>query len=242
MPHERAGLGVVRVDVAAQRLIAGAGVAGDHFALHVKRRRRNPALAVGIFLHVNVPDFRAGFRVESHYVIVLRAHVNPAVAVGDAAGASDAERFHFRPFVFIGPDRPARGRLDRINIVLHAFEVKDAIDDERRGFEAGPESRRACRESSGERPDRHNVFHIFARDLIQRAVTPAAIISVKREPVLRLFVGVLDPRGGRVLRRGNARRAQVQAQQEIKQRKREQRGCFWPFCVHDSFLVSGLHF
>src|SRR4029077_16344619 len=106
-----------------------------------------------------------GFRVESHYVIVLSAHVNPAVSERNSASASYAECFYFRPLILIGPDRPARGRLDRVDIILHAFKVEDAIDDQWCGLEPWPESRGARRASSGERPDRQNGFYISASDL-----------------------------------------------------------------------------
>src|SRR4029077_10718387 len=59
------------------------------------------------------------------------------------------------------------------------------VGDNRRGLEpATPAGRKS--------PGRQEAMHVFAGDLIERAIAPGSVISVERQPVLRLLRGMDD--------------------------------------------------
>jgi len=197
-------------------LVAGAGVAVTYFAL-TKRVRGNPALTVGVLpATVNVQYFGGRFANQSHDVIVLRAHVNPAVSVANSRGPG-YESLH-SAICSRKSNRPAVA--DRMH--RHCFGMpasRNAIDAQAGAASSLPKSRRSCRESRRESQTGAMPF-TFSRVICLAGCNSNAIITIKCEPVLGLFICVLDSRGGRILRRSYAGRAPIPGAAEAIQPRR----------------------
>ena|SRR5438105_4964372 len=86
----------------------------------------------------------------------------------------------FGRLIRIIPKQLSRDGIQGEHIVFLVHEVELAVVNDWRGFEASTTS-------AGKSPYRRQPVNILARDLIQRAIAPGPVISVEREPILRLF-------------------------------------------------------
>ncbi len=150
MPGPLAGLGIECVQVSAHDAEPATRDAGNDFAFDEQRRRSDVAEALGHVLDLNVPNFLACLRVHGHYVIVLCAHVDAAVANREAPRASQALHISlFRPGIRVGPQQLSGCCVRRVNIILHALEVDHAIGHKRPRLQAGPQYRVGRRNAGG---------------------------------------------------------------------------------------------
>ena len=180
-PDAPARLRVVRVDVAAAGEVA-AGDADDHFVLHDQRRRRDRVR----FLQIadgHVPEDRAGLAFERDQMRVERAHVEAIAEQRESAihrAAAHRRREIRRQRARVLPDRPAGPRVERERLVVVARDVRHAVDDERRVFEAASGK---AGDVGLEQPVRCELRHVGRRNLRQRAVTLSRVIAGERRPV-----------------------------------------------------------
>ena len=118
---------------------------------------------------------------------VERSHVQPIAqdrepAVHGTAADRDGEVRRQRPS--IRPDRPSRSRVERPRLVVVAGHVRDAVYDERGILETAP---RKSRHVGLKQPLRREPRDVGRRDLRQRTVPLARVVTGKRRPVGRLF-------------------------------------------------------
>jgi len=153
------------------------------------------------FSSLEVPDFRAVFASTPRRDCPACPCKSGRLR-RDSAIASYSNVFTFLPFVFILPDLSCPCPPYRINVgrMPSSLEKRPSTPAARLS-NRGPDPRRA-RRNPAEGPTGVNGFHIFARDLIQRAVLQAAIIPIKRDQFcgslsacsIREVVAVLAPR------------------------------------------------
>ena len=150
MPDALARPGIKRVQVAAHHAKPATGDARDDFALHEQRRRSNVAETLGHTFHFDIPNLVAGLGIHSHEVIVLRPHVNAAIAHRESSSASQTLHIPLlRPGVNVGPEQLSRRRVSRVNIVLHPLEVDYAIRNQGSCLQSGPQCQVCWRTAGG---------------------------------------------------------------------------------------------
>src|SRR5262249_710957 len=139
-PRARAGLRVVRIDEAADAVLA-AGHADDDLVLHDERRAGEAVALVGLCGR-GVPSYPPGLRVERDDVGVERSHEEPIAQSREAAVLRTAAERHFlRQGSLVMPQGPPRAYIDRICVVLRRRQIHDAVDHDGRGLVAAPHAR-----------------------------------------------------------------------------------------------------
>src|SRR6185437_368164 len=132
-PFEVAGLGVERLDEAADAVFAAVGADEDH--AFDGRRRHGLGIALLGIGDLLLPFHRAGFAVERDELGVERRHIDLVVIDGDAAvvgaAAIGRDRTHL---VLVFPDFLAGLGVERVDVVEGGRDIHHAIGDDRRSL------------------------------------------------------------------------------------------------------------
>ena len=171
---------IVGIDVTATREVS-TGDANNHFVFDHERRRRDCVGVLEIADH-DVPEDFASLPVQCHEVCVESAHVQPVTedpkAAVDRPATDRGRKVGWQPAA-IAPHRTARAPIDRPRLVVVPGHVQNAVDNERRVFEAAPGE---ARHIGLEHPLRDESRDILRRQLFQRAVPLPSVIARKRQP------------------------------------------------------------
>ena len=125
----------------------------------------------------DVPDLLAGVAVEADQVGVERRHVEPVAPGGEAAvDGVAAERQVFGQRFLVVPELRAGLAVDGVGVVPGRGHVHDAVDHQRRAFEA-------VEHAGLERPDRDQPGDVLGVDLLERAVAVAVVGAAVHQPV-----------------------------------------------------------
>ena len=82
-------------------------------------------------------------------------------------------------FVLVSPEQLALPGVEGEQMIVRRSNEHHPVVDDRRGFVAAPDS-------GGECPDRNQVLHVGDVDLIERAVSPPAVIPAIGQPIIGL--------------------------------------------------------
>ena len=125
----------------------------------------------------DVPDLLAGVAVEADQVRVERRHVEPVAPGGEpAVDGVAAERQVLGERLLVVPELGAGLAIDRVGVVPGRGHVHDAVDDQRRAFEAVEHARL-------ERPDGDQPGDVPGVDLVERAVPLGVVGAAVHQPV-----------------------------------------------------------
>ena len=186
LPYELAGVGVVRRDEAARRILAAAFAREDE-VLDGKRRARD-AVRERIVGDRRVPENLTGLRIERDEVRVERSEDHLAAGERDAAVVDVAARAGVRrdrQRVRVAPDRLAGLRVECEDGRLSGRDVLHAVVDDRRAFHRGWAAERLL-------PRERQARRIRRADLRERAKTLSAEIATVRQPRVRVLLRVRE--------------------------------------------------
>ena len=125
----------------------------------------------------HVPDFFAGIAVEADQVGVERRHVEPVAPGGEPAiDGVAAQGQVFRQRFLVVPELRAGLAIDRIGMVPGRRQVHDAVDDQRRAFEAVEHARLKG-------PDRDQSSDVLGVDLLEGTVAVGVVGAAVHQPV-----------------------------------------------------------
>ena len=189
-PHHLSALGIARLEIArdVERVAADAD---DHVTSDHDRRVRGKILA----LHARdlvVPALFSSRGLERDEVVVGREEVQPVAVHADAAVADVVAAAGLPREV---PHLASRTRVDGVDVIGHR-EVENAVDDERRRFDArgrrhagrrrvgsfAAHDGAAARQIRAVHPCERQILHVARVDLFQRAVAASRVVAVVRRP------------------------------------------------------------
>src|SRR6266581_5057351 len=185
-PQELAGLGVERLEKAADAVFAAVG-ADQHLALHHGRRH---GLGVALFRigDLDLPGVLAALRVERHELGVERAHVEHALVCGHAAVVGAAAERRDRPhLVLVVPEFASGRRVDRVDVVERSGEEHHPVHHQRRGFHR-LEHRGLERELGLE------LVHVAHADLRRGVVAGLLVVAVRMQVIQAVAGGGIEHR------------------------------------------------
>ena len=202
-PPPLAGFDVVGVEEAPDAVLA-AGHARDYHVLDDQRRAGHAVAGFGIG-HLDVPDHRAGFGVESDQMRVYRADEDAVSQHRHAAIHGVAADIDLRgKNALVMPVGPSGRGVEREDVRGRLAHVHHAIDDNRRRFHPVAGGHLV-------HPGDLQIGGILPVDLVERAVAPALIGAGVGQPVIRLALGFQQPLVGYL----GVERARQRQQQEI---------------------------
>ena len=143
------------------------------------QRHQGHVVPRAVLCHGCIPHDRSGHRVERHHPGVQGRHVHLVAEQRSAAvGVVEGDQI-LGKLVLVSPEQLALPGAKGEQMIVRRGNEHHSVVDDRWGFVATPDS-------GGERPDRNQVLHVGDVDLIERAVSPPAVIPAIGQPILGL--------------------------------------------------------
>ena len=179
LPHRLAVARVKGGDVAADPELAARGA--DHDLALGDERGQREVVAVLVIVDGGVPHDRARLGVEGDEVRIDRRDVHPVPPERHApVGRVELQQI-LGQLLLVAPEEVTGLRPQRDDLLLGRRDEHHAVvDDGRRLMALG--------DAGGEAPHRHQLLDVRGRDLLERAVSPAAVVAAVHQPVLRLRI------------------------------------------------------
>ncbi len=183
-PEQLAGLGVERLDEAADPVFAAIGADQD-LPIDRGRGHRLAVALLGIG-DVGLPDHLAGLGIEGDQLGIEGGEIDHVAIDGDAAvvgpAAIDGDRSER---MLVVPEFGAGAGIERIDVIEGGGDVHHAIDHDRRGL-------LRLLDLGLEDPGHVQVPHVHRVDLAVGEVALLGVIPVRHQPVIGILAGPVE--------------------------------------------------